>query len=77
MPKSNRDKPTEITIKVRCCQKGCVLTTKGDWKNKQCWSCNQYVRFKRHPNMEVRVNGVLFEKGKQWYVVAESEIEED
>lgn len=78
MPKSTRSKPTEITIKVFCCQKGCTLTTKGDWKNKTCWHCDSYVQYTRFPETSVIINGVDVTENKQaWHIVNEQEIEEE
>ena len=76
MPKSTRNRPTEITIKVRCCQRGCTVTTRGDWKHKTCWHCGNLIYFHRHPRPYVEINDVEI-SADQWHVVAEIEVDEE
>jgi len=69
-PKKTRSAPGEITIKVNCCQRGCTLTTKGDYKQKTCWTCNSLIYFHRFPTRYVVINNVTVGNDK-WHVVNE------
>ena len=74
----HRKRPTEITIKVWCCQRGCLLTTRGDWKNKVCWHCDANIHFERHPRTLLTINEVN-QTGNmhKWHVVNETEYDEE
>jgi hypothetical protein len=78
MPNSRRKRPTEITIKVYCCRHGCTLTTRGDWKNKVCWSCNSIIHFERYPEILLVINdNNITDNRDKWHIVNEEEVDEE